>query len=95
MRHKAQLQIRWADLDAFKHVNNASYLVYMQEARADFTWFSRIAKGEQLKPSAVTPIARRMTDKFHARRLRFRIPRDKRIRSNPLINEVENAVEFT
>lgn len=47
MRHKCQLQIRWADLDAFKHVNNAAYLVFMQEARANFTWFSRMAKGEQ------------------------------------------------
>ena len=47
MRHKCQLQIRWADLDAFKHVNNASYLVYMQAARADFPWFSRKAKGEK------------------------------------------------
>ena len=47
MRHKCQLQIRWADLDAFRHVNNATYLVYMQEARADFTWFSRKAKGEK------------------------------------------------
>ena len=47
MRHKCQLQIRWADLDAFQHVNNAAYLVYMQEARADFTWFSRKAKSEK------------------------------------------------
>lgn len=47
MRHKCELQIRWADLDAFKHINNAAYLVYMQEARADFTWFSRIARGEE------------------------------------------------
>ena len=47
MRHKCQLQIRWADLDAFKHINNAAYLVFMQEARADFTWFSRIARGEE------------------------------------------------
>ena len=47
MRHKSQLQIRWADLDAFRHVNNATYLVYMQEARADFTWFSRKVKGEK------------------------------------------------
>lgn len=47
MRHKSQLQIRWADLDAFRHVNNAAYLVYMQEARADFTWYSRKIKGEQ------------------------------------------------
>ena len=47
MRHKCQLQIRWADLDAFRHINNATYLVYMQEARADFTWFSRIANGKE------------------------------------------------
>ena len=47
MRHKCELQIRWADLDAFKHINNAAYLVYMQEARADFTWFARIARGEE------------------------------------------------
>ena len=47
MRHKCQLQIRWADLDAFRHINNAAYLVYMQEARAHFTWFSRKEKGEK------------------------------------------------
>lgn len=47
MKHKCQLQIRWADLDAFRHINNAAYLVYMQEARADFTWFSRKGKGEK------------------------------------------------
>ena len=47
MRHKCQLQIRWADLDAFRHINNATYLVYMQEARAHFTWYSRKEKGEQ------------------------------------------------
>ena len=48
MRHISQHQIRWADLDAFRHVNNAAYLVYMQEARADFTWYSRKVKGERL-----------------------------------------------
>ena len=47
MRHKYQMQLRWADLDAFKHVNNAAYLVFMQEARADFTWYSRIKNGEE------------------------------------------------
>ena len=47
MRHKAQLQIRWADLDAFRHINNAAYLVYMQEARSEFTWYARQARGEQ------------------------------------------------
>jgi acyl-CoA thioester hydrolase len=29
--------VRWADLDAFGHVNNASYLVFAQEARFLFS----------------------------------------------------------
>jgi acyl-CoA thioester hydrolase len=28
-----QIEIRWADLDAFGHVNNAVYLTYLEEAR--------------------------------------------------------------
>ena len=47
MRHIAKVHVRWDDLDAFGHINNAKYLTYVQEARADFTWFSRIAKGEE------------------------------------------------
>ncbi len=37
--------VRWGDLDAFNHVNNAAYLVYIQEARLEWlakvegTWF--------------------------------------------------------
>ena len=38
MRHEAKVHVRWDDLDAFGHVNNASYLTFIQEARADFTW---------------------------------------------------------
>jgi acyl-CoA thioester hydrolase len=39
------LSVRWGDLDAFNHVNNAAFLVYVQEARLawlaaiDGTWF--------------------------------------------------------
>lgn len=33
--------VRWGDLDAFGHLNNAAYLVIVQEARADWTWYSR------------------------------------------------------
>jgi len=47
VRHKTSLHVRWADLDAFGHINNAVYLVYVQEARADFTWYARQARGEQ------------------------------------------------
>ena len=28
-----RIEIRWADLDAFRHVNNAVYLTYLEEAR--------------------------------------------------------------
>jgi len=46
MRHTAKVHIRWDDLDAFGHINNAVYLTYVQEARADFTWFSRQKAGK-------------------------------------------------
>ena len=45
MIHHSIVQVRWADLDAFGHMNNATYLVLAQEARADFTWYSRKAIG--------------------------------------------------
>ena len=41
MRHLAKTHVRWDDLDGFGHVNNATYLTYMQEARSNFTWYSR------------------------------------------------------
>jgi acyl-CoA thioester hydrolase len=46
MRHTAKVHVRWDDLDAFGHINNAVYLTYVQEARADFTWFSRQSVGK-------------------------------------------------
>jgi acyl-CoA thioester hydrolase len=46
MRHKCKVHVRWNDLDAFGHVNNANYLTYVQESRADFTWWSRKRAGE-------------------------------------------------
>jgi acyl-CoA thioester hydrolase len=46
MRHLTKTHVRWDDLDAFGHVNNATYLTYAQEARSDFTWFKRIKAGE-------------------------------------------------
>lgn len=36
MRYQNKQYVRWGDLDAFGHVNNAAYLVYAQEAR--FAW---------------------------------------------------------
>ena len=36
MRYQSKQYVRWDDLDAFMHVNNATYLTYAQEAR--FAW---------------------------------------------------------
>lgn len=35
-RHAYRLQMRWADLDALGHVNNATYLTYLEQARIMF-----------------------------------------------------------
>ncbi len=41
--HSTELDIRWGDLDAFNHVNNAVYLDYIQEAR--LRWLTTLADG--------------------------------------------------
>lgn len=45
------LEVRWRDLDAFNHVNNASYLGYIEEARV--RWFKSLSAdwaGESAAP---------------------------------------------
>lgn len=37
--HEKRIEIRWRDLDAFGHVNNAVYLTYLEEARDE--WLER------------------------------------------------------
>ncbi|KGI77922.1 acyl-CoA thioesterase [Oleiagrimonas soli] len=32
----APIEVRWRDLDAFNHVNNAMYLTYLEQARLDW-----------------------------------------------------------
>lgn len=54
---KLVMPVRWRDLDAFNHVNNASYLGYVEEARV--TWFKSLSSdwsGETAAPilAAVT-----------------------------------------
>lgn len=36
------IEVRWRDLDAFNHVNNASYLGYIEEAR--IRWFKSLSE---------------------------------------------------
>ncbi|MFE7121596.1 acyl-CoA thioesterase [Streptomyces sp. NPDC057654] len=43
-RHLYSCPLRWSDMDAFGHVNNAVFVRYLEEARIDFMW--RLAPGE-------------------------------------------------
>jgi acyl-CoA thioester hydrolase len=37
--HEKRIEIRWSDMDAFGHVNNATYLTYLEEVRDE--WVER------------------------------------------------------
>ena len=44
-----RIQVRWADIDANRHVNNVAYFTYMEQARIDWlkrTGLQNTAKGE-------------------------------------------------
>jgi len=34
--HEKQIEIRWRDLDPYRHVNNAVYATYLEECRDEF-----------------------------------------------------------
>ena len=36
MTHEKRIEIRWRDLDAYRHVNNAVYATYLEEARDEW-----------------------------------------------------------
>ena len=40
--YRIELKVRWRDLDAFNHVNNQSYLGYIEEARV--RWFKSLSE---------------------------------------------------
>ena len=42
-RYVTQVRVRWSDLDAFRHVNNAKTVTLLEEARVDWL-FSEAAK---------------------------------------------------
>ena len=43
MVHEKRIEIRWRDMDAFRHVNNAAYLTYLEECRDEW---AELALGE-------------------------------------------------
>ena len=46
MKYTHKAFVRWDDLDAFGHVNNAKYLTYAQEARFDWG-YSQFAENKE------------------------------------------------
>jgi len=36
MLHEKQIEIRWRDVDAYRHVNNAVYATYLEECRDEW-----------------------------------------------------------
>jgi acyl-CoA thioester hydrolase len=44
-RYEASVPVRWSDLDAFGHVNNARTLTLLEEARVDWLFVDAAAKG--------------------------------------------------
>jgi len=57
MRYLNKQFVRWDDVDAFGHVNNAKYLVYAQEAR--FHWSFVQFEGREERPSIVEMVVAR------------------------------------
>jgi acyl-CoA thioester hydrolase len=45
--YETRLEIRWSDLDSSRHVNNATYLSYLEQARTQ--WLAQ-ALGPELDP---------------------------------------------
>jgi acyl-CoA thioester hydrolase len=43
MVHERRIEIRWRDMDAFRHVNNAVYATYLEECRDE--WCERALEG--------------------------------------------------
>jgi len=53
-RHAVDLKPRWADMDAYGHVNNVTWLEYVQEARVDlFAAFAAHPDGGMLVEGVV------------------------------------------
>jgi acyl-CoA thioester hydrolase len=54
VRHTTECPVRWADLDMLQHVNNVTYVDYLQEARIDmFMSHPEFQGGEELADGVV------------------------------------------
>lgn len=52
-RHTFLLKPRWSDLDAYSHVNNVTWLEYLQEARVDMLFVHAPERGAERLADAI------------------------------------------
>jgi len=51
--HRAQMTVRWGDMDALRHVNNTTFFQYFEQVRVD--WL-RIVMGRDWKTTGAGPV---------------------------------------
>lgn len=64
MKYHNQQFVRWDDIDAFGHVNNAKYLTFAQEARFQWSYYEFVKRNE--KPTIVEMVVARAEVDFVA-----------------------------
>ena len=57
---RVPVALRWSDLDAFNHVNNARYLTFLEQARIE--WFETV--GEPWQTDEIGPVVATATLNF-------------------------------
>lgn len=57
---RTPITLRWSDLDAFNHVNNARYLTFLEQARIE--WFETV--GEPWQTDEIGPVVATATLNF-------------------------------
>jgi acyl-CoA thioester hydrolase len=55
-RHVFPLKPRWSDLDAYNHVNNVTWLEYLQEARVDMLFVHAPKRGAEALAQGVVVV---------------------------------------
>jgi len=56
---KVDLEVRWGDMDALGHVNNARYLTYFETAR--IAYFEKLGPDKRITIEGVTPVLARVS----------------------------------
>ena len=64
MKYHNQQFVRWDDIDAFGHVNNAKYLTFAQEARFQWSYYQYASQNQ--KPTLVEMVVARAEVDFIA-----------------------------